>query len=342
MRKISPHNLLIIVLLASLVLAACAQTATPLLPTQLPAEPTSLPEPTATAPEPTATSAPTQEPEPIQIALNDAMGATITLQAPAQRIVSLAPANTEILYAIGAGQQVVGRDQFSDFPEEAQQASDIGDITNLNTELIVTLKPDLVLASALTSPEQVQALQDLGLIVFTMPNPTDLEGMYESLRIVAQLSGHEAEAEALIEALQTRVAAVDEKVAGVQERPLVFYELDATDPNAVWTPGPGTYIDQLITRAGGENLGGVLGSDWAQISLEELVSKDPDLILLGDAQWGGVTSEAVAARPGWQTLSAVMEGKIYPFDDNLVSRPGPRLVDGLEALAKFLHPELFE
>jgi iron complex transport system substrate-binding protein len=138
------------------------------------------------------------------------------------------------------------------------------------------------------------------------------------------------------------VTVVKARLAGVQERPLVFYELDSTDPNAPWTPGPGTFIDTLIGMAGGQNVGSVLASDWAQISLEELLKQNPDLILLGDANYGNVTPEQVAAREGWDNLQAVKDGKVYPFDDNLVSRAGPRLVDGLEALAKLLHPELFE
>jgi iron complex transport system substrate-binding protein len=98
----------------------------------------------------------------------------------------------------------------------------------------------------------------------------------------------------------------------------------------------------LITMAGGNNLGDQLEGEWAQLSIEKLVEVDPDIILLGDAVWGGVTAESVAARAGWESLQAVKEGRVYPFDDNLASRPGPRMVDGLEALAKLMYPELFE
>ena len=94
--------------------------------------------------------------------------------------------------------------------------------------------------------------------------------------------------------------------------------------------------------AGGENLGAKLADEWVQISLEELIARDPDLILLGDAYWGGVTVKSVQTRSGWQALEAVQNKKVFPFDDNLVSRPGPRLVDGLEALAQLLHPELLQ
>jgi iron complex transport system substrate-binding protein len=274
--------------------------------------------------------------------LTDGLGRNVVLSQPAQRVVSLAPSNTEILFAIGAGSQVAGRDMFSDYPEAATSLPDIGgSMGAFSLEQVVALKPDLVLAAELNTPEQVKSFEDLGLTVYYLKNPTTLEGLYTNLETVAKLTGHEAESATLIESLKARVAAVDAKVATVSEKPSVFYELDSTDPAKPYTAGPGSYIDLLIARAGGVNVGAGLEGQWAQISLEQLVVSDPDFILLGDALYG-VTPESLAARPGWETLSAVKENHILPFDDNTVSRPGPRLVDGLEALAKILHPELFE
>jgi iron complex transport system substrate-binding protein len=142
--------------------------------------------------------------------------------------------------------------------------------------------------------------------------------------------------------LEARGSAVEQKLTGITERPLVLYELDGTDPNAPWVPGPGTFVNTLLTSAGGDSMSATLEGEWVQVSLETIIERDPELILLGDATWGGVTPEMVAARGGWDALTAVQNGNVFPFDDNLVSRPGPRLVDGLEALAKLLHPELFK
>jgi iron complex transport system substrate-binding protein len=289
----------------------------------------------------TPTPLPTQTPAPIT--LTDGMGQTISMPAPAQRIVSLAPANTEILFAIGAGSQVVGKDTFSDYPAEAHQVTDIGGgFTGVNVEAILAQTPDLVLGSALMPPEQVKALQDVGLKVFVLQNPKDFEGLYANIQTVAQLTGHEEQAAGLVEGLKKRVTVVQAKAVGVTKRPLVFYELDGTDPNAPWTPGPGTFIDKLIQMAGGENLGNSLQGEWVQVSIEELIARNPDIILIGDATWGGVTLEDVKARTGWADLAAIQKGSLFTFDDNLVSRPGPRLVDGLEAMARLLHPELFQ
>ncbi len=308
-RLSKPWSLL---LAAALVLAACA-----------PATPAATP-----------TSAP--------LTFTDGLGRAVTLAAPAQRIVSLAPSNTEILFALGAGAQLVGRDEVSDYPEAAKAVTSIGSLYGpMNTEAIVALEPDLVLAAEINSPEQVKALEDLGLTVYWLANPQDFEGLYENLKIMGRLTGHAAEAEQLADSLKTRVTTVLDKLAGVTDRPKVFYELDATDPTKPYTVGPGTFMHTLLGLAGGENIAGGLPDAYPQISSEELVRQNPTLILLGDGAYG-VTAEAVQARPGWEAIAAVQTGNIVPFDDNLASRPGPRLVDGLELLARLLHPDLFQ
>jgi iron complex transport system substrate-binding protein len=277
------------------------------------------------------------------LSMTDGLGHQITLAHPAQRIVSLAPSNTEILFAIGAGSQVIGRDSYSDYPSAAKNVPDIGGgFAALNTELILSQKPDLVFAAPLTPPEQIADLQKLGLIVYVLPNPTTFDELYANLMTAARLTGHEAEGTALVDSLKARVEAVTSKVADATAKPLVYYELDATDPNAPYTSGPATFVDLLIRTAGGRNFGGDLKGDWVQVSVEELLAKPPDLILLGDNTYGGVTPEQVKSRAGWESLSAVQQKQIFIFDDNLVSRPGPRLVDGLETLAKLLHPDLFQ
>lgn len=330
------RKFLIAMLLITL-LAACAPQATP----------TTVPAPTdAPATEVPATEAPVGEPptEPAvetTLIATDGLGREIKLNEPAQRIISMAPSNTEILFAIGAGDQMVGRDALSDYPEEAKSLTDIGSTFEaLNTELIVSLKPDLVLAAEINTPEQVKQLEDLGLTVYYLKNPLTLEEMYGNLEIVARLTGHLDEAATLIESLKARVAAVDEKIAPISSRPGVFYELDATDPAKPYTAGKGTFITQLIDRAGGYNIASDL-EGYPQISLEQVVAADPAFIILGDARYG-VTPETIAQRPGWENLAAVKNGKVLPFNDDLVSRPGPRLVDALEELAKLMRPELFQ
>ncbi len=205
---------------------------------------------TACAPQATPTSA--------ALTFTDGLGREVKLNGPAQHIVSLAPSNTEILFAIGAGSQTVGRDEFSDYPEEAKALQSVGgSMGQYSTEAIVALKPDLVLAAEINAPELVKQLEDLGLTVYYLKNPTTLEEMYNNLGMVGQLTGHDV-AE-LVDSLKARVAAVDEKVSTSTDKPVVFYEIDATDAAKPYTYGPGTFGDLLIQRAGGANLSTAAG-----------------------------------------------------------------------------------
>lgn len=276
------------------------------------------------------------------ITLVDGLGRTVSLASPAQKVVSLAPSNTEILFALGAGAQVVGRDDFSNYPAEALAVASVGgSMGDYNLEEIARLQPDLVLAAEINTPELVNALENLDLTVFYLSNPDDIEGIYTNLELVGKLTGRTAEADALTTSLQARVARIDAALQKVTQQPLVFYELDATDPAKPWTAGPGSFLDILVQRAKGKNVGAVLSGEWAQISQEELLVQNPDVILLGNANWG-MTAEMVAGRPGWDQIKAVTEGRVYPINDDLISRPGPRQVDGLEELARLLHPQLAE
>ena len=308
------RKLLLVFLALTLLLAACTPAATPAA---------------------TPTSA--------AIVISDGEGKEFRLEQPAQRIISLAPSNTEILFALGAGGQVVAREDFSNYPAEAASLPSVGgSMMTYNLEEITKQTPDLILASPLTPAEQITAMQAITPNIYVLPNPKDLEGLYTNLLNVGALTGRSSEAEALVSDLRARAKVVMDKIATVTEKPTVFYELDATDPAKPWTAGPGTFIDLLINLAGGQNIGAALTGDWAQISQEELLVKNPDIILLGDALYGGITPESVAARPGWNVIAAVKNQRVETFNDDLVSRPGPRMIDGLEALAKAIHPELFK
>ncbi|HEX9867316.1 MAG TPA: ABC transporter substrate-binding protein [Candidatus Tectomicrobia bacterium] len=285
-----------------------------------------------------AGSAPSDEP----LQWTDGLGRQVSLSAPAQRIVSLAPSNTEILFAVGAGNRLVGRDDFSDFPDEALNVPSIGSLyPTVNAEAVVALEPDLVLAAGITNPDDVKALADLGLTVYATSVAGDLDDIFADILAVGQLTGQTAEAETLVANLKARIQTIADKTSTVAERPVVFYEIDGTEPSKPWTAGPGSFIDVLITVAGGTNAGNVGKDQYFQMSLEQLVAMDPDIIVLGSATYGGQTPELVAARASWGTLTAVKNGAVYVFDDNLVSRPGPRVVEGAETLARLIHPDLF-
>jgi iron complex transport system substrate-binding protein len=320
-----PYFLLAFLLLGTMLMGACSQSAQEAIPT--------------TPPQPTNTAPP--EPTVSPISMIDGLDREVILPAPAQKVISLAPSNTEILFAVGAGDQVIGRDEFSDYPQEAATIPSVGGgFGDYNLEAIIDLEPDLVLAAEINTAEQVNSITDLGIPVYLLANPSTLDEMYGNLLIIAELTGHQETAKSLVKELETRVAGVDAIITTAADTPTVFYELDATDPSAPWTAGVGTFIDTLIARAAGENIAADLEGNYLQLSIEEILVRDPQVILLGDAAYG-ITPESIQERSGWSNLSAVINDRIYTFDDNLVSRPGPRLVDGLEQLAKLLHPELF-
>ncbi len=275
------------------------------------------------------------------LTLVDGLGRTIVFEQPPQHIVSIAPSNTEILFALGAVDQVVGRDEYSDFPPEALEVTSIGaTYGELNTEAIVALEPDLILVADITPIEQIEALEDLGLKVFQVPNPMSFEELFANLEAVGRITGQEKRSVALIEELKARVENVEEVVADAPGA-RVFYEVDGTDPTAPWTTGTGTFQQVLIETVHGENIADDL-EGWGAINIEQIVARDPEVIIFGEGPWVLTTRESLAARTGWDSINAVRAGRIYGVDTNWIDRPGPRLVDALEHFAQVIHPELFE
>ena len=275
------------------------------------------------------------------VTFTDDLQREVTVPMPLTSIVTLAPSLTETLAYLGAEDLITAVDINSDFPESLSELPRItGWDMSINYEELVALGPDLVLASEMTSLEAISSMEDLGLNVFCIKNPADFPELFESILMIGELIGKTPEAEELTAALSDRAAEIEAAAAEAEDKPLVFYEIDATDPAKPWTAGKGTFISKLIQMAGGVNLGDELDGEWIQISLEALLKADPQIILLGDSMYGS-TAEAASQRTGWSEISAVKSGKLFEFDDNLVTRPGPRLVEGFELIAQMIHPELF-
>ncbi|HMP40557.1 MAG TPA: cobalamin-binding protein [Roseiflexaceae bacterium] len=295
------------------------------------------------------TAAPTQLPvatavlqEPDTRTITDSAGREVTVPADAARLISLAPSTTEILFALGAGERVIAVDDFSDFPAEVGNLPRIGGLDySYNTEQIVALEPDIVFAAAITSPEAVQQLTQLGISVVVVGTfETTFESVFDDIRLMGTVLGRTATADDTVAAMQQRLAALTDLVATANTTPRVYWEIDATDETKPYSIGPGNFIDDILTRAGGVNIFATSDNPYPQVSAEQVVAGDPQVIIMSNAAYG-TTVESLLARPGWDVISAVREQRVYPIDDNLVSRPGPRIVDGLEAAARLIHPELF-
>ena len=276
------------------------------------------------------------------VTFEDDLDRKVVIPSPVTSVITLAPSLTETLYFLGAEDLISAVDINSDFPETINDLPKVtGWDTGINYEKILSLEPDIVFASEMTSMEEISSMEDLGLTVFCIKNPADFPELFETILVIGEVLGKNEEAEKLTAELEDRVSGIEAKMADVEETPLVFYEIDATDPAKPWTAGKDTFISKLIQMSGGINMGDELEGDWIQVSLETLLAADPKIILLGDSMYGS-TAEAASKRTGWSEISAVKNGLLYEFDDNLVTRPGPRLVDGYELIARLLHPEIFK
>ncbi len=271
----------------------------------------------------------------------DSARRTVVIPKAPARIISLAPSVTEIVFALGLGERLVAVDNHSDFPPEVKTLPHFQTYP-LNLEQLVSFNPDLVLAGSITSQEEIVKMQDLKLNVLVVGTSTSsFDSVLTDIALVGEATGQQAKAERITDTMTQRLTAIRSLVAKATSRPRVYWELDATDPGKPFTPGPGSFVDELITLAGGTNVASNAKSTWAQVNSEEIVAANPEVIIMSDVAYG-ISVESLRGRSGWGTIQAVRANRVFPIDDNLVSRQGPRIVDGLEAAAKLIHPELFQ
>ena len=322
-----PVTLMIVGLLVPL-LAGCGPTPTPIVEkVEVPVEQTVVVTREVMI---TATPAPTPEPA---LTIIDGAGRVVTIPRTPERIVSIASAATETLYAIGCGDEIVGRDKYSDYPPEVQEKPSVGSGSQLDVEAVLGLEPDLVIAWWF-SREAISTLEDKGLTVLAI-NPRSVDGVLDTIRTLGLVTGHLEEAESLIAEMQARI---DEVKAGVkdipkEDRPLVYYEL--TTP--MKTTGPGTFTNELIFMAGGINIAADEPVRYPILSEEYIIERNPDVIVIVS---GGASVDEVKGRAGWQNIKAVQDDRVYTIDTHLVTS-NPRIVQGLEQFARWFHPELW-
>lgn len=300
-----------------------------------------------TASAPVATEAPTSavtEASPISafpMTVIDGNGREVTIDSAPAHIISLSPSNTEILFAVGAGALVVGDTEYCDYPAEAVSLTKVGGYSadSISIETIVSLKPDLVIAEGSSQTTVIEALEQANIKVLAI-NSKSFEDVYANIELIGKVTDNEAEAIALVDEMKARVSAVTEKISSVpeEEHPTVFWEI-WDEP--LMTAGPNTFVGQMIRLAGGVNIFAELTEDWPAVSAEEIVQKNPAVIMGPDSHGDKLIAEQLAARPGWDQVDAVKNNRIYLIDGNISSRPGPRIVDALESIAKSLYPDLF-
>ena len=272
------------------------------------------------------------EQTPVDYVFDD-LGRLVAINGTPQRIISLAPSNTEILFALGLGDRVVGVTDYCNYPPEAQQKEKVMGYSTPNIERIVALNPDLILVAYGTPMDVINAMVGLGLTVFGIKT-TDLADLLNDIRRVGEITDKEVEAQALTSEMAVGIQAVTDVTSELENRPKVFYLISQD----LWTAGSGTFIHELIEKAGGVNICQNI-TGYSEISIEYVLACDPEIIIT--SSWPGVYEWAMNSTE-LEVTAARQSGSVYTCDDDLAQRPGPRLVKGLEWFAHFIQPEIFE
>ncbi len=269
---------------------------------------------------------------PVQV--EDDAGRTVVLQQPPSAIASLSAGHTEMLFAMGAGDQIAAVDKTSDCPQAARALPQV-DAFSPSVEAVADLKPDLVIL--FFDPGGLrESLEQLGIKVLFLATPESVAGVFDQIQLLGRVTGHVKAAGDLVTDMKGRIDAVTGKLAGIDQGPSVFHEIDST----YYTAGPGSFVGDLYTLLKARNIAEATGQPYPQMGAEAIIAGDPQVIILADED-AGESADTVSARPGWGGISAVRDDRVYTVDPDIVSRPGPRLTEALETLARLLYPERF-
>jgi iron complex transport system substrate-binding protein len=284
-----------------------------------------------------AWTAPAAADDEFPVTVIDDEGTEVTIESEPQRIISLSPANTEVVYALGAGERLVGRTEWDDYPPEAAELTPVAAFTGVVMEKVVELEPDLVLAAGnfFTPPDDVARMRELGYPVVVIYAP-DVATVLTDIQLIGASIGEADAAEAMALQMSAQLEAISASATATGSTPRTFYQI-GSEPE-IYAPAPDSFVADMVALAGGDP---VTTSDPAvfSIPLEQLLVADPEIIVVGDANYG-VCPADVAGRPGWSGMTAVVNGDVRPVDDVPVTRPGPRLPQGLASLARAIHPDL--
>ncbi len=316
-------------LLLSLSLAACGQSQSAVAP-----------EPAVTETQ-TAEQAPTETVDPTEAAsqtvypltLTDATGTEVTFDAAPSKIVSLAPSETESLFALGLDEQIVGVSDNDDYPEAAKSKPKMGGF-ELNTEAIVAAQPDIVFVADVTDDATVESLRGLGLNVFKF-NPDTLEDVINDVATYGEITDRQAEAKDVTDKMRADIEKIRSAAASIDEadRKTVYLEFSPG-----WTVGKGEFMDELIGTSGAINAAGET-TGWSEVDAEAIIQANPDVILYSQLS---VDPQTIKDRSGWTNIAAVENDQLFAIDDNLVSRPGPRLTEGLIEVFNAIYPDALQ
>lgn len=279
---------------------------------------------------------PSQTAGEFPITLKDKSGADVKIEKKPARIVSIIPSATEIAYAVGAGNEIVGVSNYDNYPADVTKKEKVGDL-KVNKEKVVSLNPDLVLADS-SGGEAIDALRKAGLTVL-VTEAKNIDEVYKSIELVGQATGHTEKAADIVASMKKDVQDVQEKVKSIPDgkKPSVWIEVDPS----LFTAGKGTFIDDIVTLAGGKNIASDV-EGWKQLSEEKVLERNPDVILNTYGYYDKEGAAKIMKRPTWQQVKAIQAKRVHTLDSDVVNRPGPRITQGLKEIARDLHPDLFK
>ncbi|MBT2574744.1 ABC transporter substrate-binding protein [Bacillus sp. ISL-51] len=275
--------------------------------------------------------------EAFPVTIKDAANEKVTIHKEPKKIVSLMPSNTEITYALGLGDKVVGVTTNDTYPKETKKIAKVGDM-NINAEKVIALKPDLVLAHASSmsaSADAMKQLKDAGITVLTVNDAQSFQEVYKSINMIGKAAGKEKQADRLVGKMKSDLSAIEKKADSISEKDekKVFVEVS---PDG-YTTGKGTFMNEMLEDIHAKNAAGGQ-SGWVQLTDEAIVKLNPDVIITTD----GVKAAEVEKRAGWGAVNAVKDHHVYSIDPDLVTRSGPRLAEGVEKLAESVYPDTFK
>jgi iron complex transport system substrate-binding protein len=266
--------------------------------------------------------------------ITDGYGREIEIEKPAEKIISLAPSMTETIFALGAGDRLVGVTTYCNYPEEAKEIDQVGDFEGPNLESVIEKNPDVVVALAMGDDEKSK-LEDAGITVF-LQDPQNLDEVFDNIKKIGTILGLQEEAESLTSNMNAKKDSIVETVSNYDSKK-VFYEV-WSEP--LMTAGPGSILDEMINLSNGENIAYDAESLYPEYSLELLIERNPEVYLTADD--GFKTVEDIKNREGYENITAIKENNIYMLHPDIVSRTGPRIIEGLEMIAQAIHPEAFQ
>lgn len=268
--------------------------------------------------------------------LIDDYGRTVSVPRDIKKIITFGPSATEVVYSLGLGNRVVGVDDNSDYPENAKSKEKIGSF-DLQYEKIYSLSPDIIIAADIISPVAISKIEEKGIPVFVL-SPKSIRDVLQNIRVVGLMTGTVENASNLTASLQMRIDTVTAKLSNAN----ITYQSVYMEYYPYWTYGPGSIGNTLILSAGGINIASNTTVLYPELNNEFIIAANPDVIVYTVGPWTTTTVDDIKNRPGWSAINAVKNDRIYTIDDNIVVRPGPRIVDALEQLAAIIHPEVFK